>query len=97
MHNYFNLIGKEIRIPQDQSMWQSIVVIFIVDTLGRVRNECLLNKNSMDSITVVEKEALKAIRKHQDWIPGYHNGKKVAVKFVLPLTVGHRGKTSYDE
>jgi hypothetical protein len=66
MHNYFNLIGKEIRIPQDQSMWQSIVVIFIVDTLGRVRNECLLNKNSMDSITVVEKEALKAIRKHQD-------------------------------
>jgi hypothetical protein len=91
MNNYFDLIGKEMRIPQDQRMWQSIVVVFIVDTLGQVRNECLLNKSSMDSLTVVEKEALKAVRNHQDWIPGYHNGKKVAVKLVLPLTVGHRG------
>lgn len=91
MSNYHDLIGKEIRIPKDQGMWQSITVIFIVDTLGRVRNECLLNKSSMDSLTVVEKEALKAVRNHQDWIPGYHNGKKVAVKLILPLTVGHRG------
>ncbi len=44
----------------------------------------------MDSLTVVEKEALKAVGNHQDWIPGYHKGKKVAVKLILPLKVGHR-------
>ena len=91
MRSYQDLVSKEIRIPTDQRMWQSVTVIFIVDTLGRVRNECLLNKSSMDPLTVVEREALKAVRNYQDWIPGHHNGKKVAVKLILPLKIGHRG------
>jgi len=91
LSNYYDLIGKEIGIPDEQTDWQSITVVFIVDTLGRVRNECLLTRTSIDSLTVVEKETLKAVQNHQEWIPGFHKGKKVAVKLILPFKVGHRG------
>jgi hypothetical protein len=91
MHNYLGLITKEIRIPQDQKLWRTIITIFVVDTLGRVRNECIMNRASTDSLTTSEREVLKGIKNHQDWIPGYHRGKKVPVKMVLPLKIGHRG------
>lgn len=91
MHKFFGLITKDIRIPADQRLWRTVIAIFVVDTLGRVRNECIMNRASTDSLTTSEREVLKAIKNHQDWIPGYNRGKKVPVKILLPLKIGHRG------
>ena len=66
MGNYYELIGKDIIIPDDQKMWQSITVVFIVDTLGKVRNECILNKDLASTMTTVEEEVLKVVKKRQD-------------------------------
>lgn len=92
MGKYFELIKKDIKLPDDDKMWQSITVIIIVDTLGGVRNECVLNKHSDDRLTSVEAEVLQAVKKHQDWTPAKHQGRKVPVKLILLLKIGHRSE-----
>lgn len=91
MNNYFKHIAKEIHRGRNESEWQSIIVVFVIDTLGRVRNECILNKRENEVFTSFEIEALKAVKNNQDWKPGEQNGKKVPVKMYLPLKNGHRG------
>ena len=90
MDNLYRLIGKEIKMPVDQKDWQRITVVFVVDTLGKVRNECILKKDKAADFTQVEKEVLEAVKKHQNWIHGKHNGKKVPVGKTFSTTVGHK-------
>lgn len=86
MRHFHESIGRAIKLPADPAQRQSVLVYFVVDTIGRVRNACIGKKSLTDSLTFFEKQALKAIRHHQDWIPGVHEGRKVPVKLSLPIT-----------
>lgn len=61
---------------------EGIVVIgFIVDHYGRVRNPHVLK-----SLTpVCDAEALRVVRQIPDWIPGQNKGRNVSVQFKLPI------------
>ncbi len=86
MRHFHESIGRAIKLPADPAQRQSVIVYFVVDTTGRVRNVCIGKKSLTDSLTIFEKQALEAIRHHQDWIPGVNEGKKVPVKLSLQIT-----------
>jgi hypothetical protein len=81
-------IAKILKYPQDQHDLQPRVNVgFVIDTLGQVRNACITKRFSVTQITPIEKEVLKAIQTLKDWTPGEQNGKKVPVRYFMPIII----------
>lgn len=79
-------ISKNIKYPSEQREFNgSVFVVFVIDTLGHIRNGCILKRLKKDTITPVELEALRLVNLLPDWEPGKHQGEKVPVRYVLPI------------
>ncbi|MFD1002167.1 energy transducer TonB [Ohtaekwangia kribbensis] len=78
-------ISKNIKYPEQSEFQGSVFTVFVVDTLGHVRNGCILKRFKKDTLTPIELEALRLIKLLPDWTPGKHQGEKVPVRFVLPI------------
>jgi len=86
MTEYYKLISKNLRYPKYQKEFQgSIYVKFLIDTLGNVRGECIEKRHNKETLTPIEIEALRLVKELDDWLPGKHKGRKVPVKYVLPI------------
>ena len=62
-----------------------VYVTFLIDTTGRIRNECIIPRYGKDKIMAVEKEALRLVRLLKQWTPGEQNGRKVPVRSHLAV------------
>lgn len=86
MQEYYKLLTQNLKYPTHQKEFQGAVYVgFVIDTLGRVRNECIIRRMDTNELTPVEVEALRLVKQFQDWEPAQHEGKKVPVKFILPI------------
>jgi protein TonB len=79
-----NLILTPINEEVRQS---SIYVSFVVDTTGNIRNIYLMNPLFPDKQTTLESKIIEVIKKMPTWKPGELNGKKVPVRYSLPIKI----------
>lgn len=81
-------LASRLTYPKDQKDLQTkVVVTFIIDTLGQVRNECIYKPFQETGISPLEKKALDVIKLMPRWTPGEINKKKVPVRIVLPIQI----------
>lgn len=66
---------------------EKIFIEWVVDTLGHVRNPCVLLRNGNTSLNVYELEVLRVVNLLKDWTPAKHKGKKVPVLISMPIII----------
>ena len=62
-------------------------VCFVIDTIGLVRNVCILNPLNNESYTGIEKELIKVIEKMPKWNPAMKDGIKVPCIYRLSMNI----------
>lgn len=78
-------ISRNMRYPTEASRYGiqgKIVVEFIINELGKVSDVSVLHGIDPD----IDYEGLRVISSLPDWLPGEENGKKVSVRYTIPLT-----------
>lgn len=65
-----------------QELQGRVIVSFIVERDGRLSNAKVVKSVAPD----LDKEALRIVKKMPRWIPGQQNGRKVKVKYTVPVT-----------
>ena len=70
--------GKPIVIEDGISR---VIVSFVINENGQVTDPEVLRRVDKD----LDKEAIRIIKSMPRWIPGEHKGKKVKVRFTLPV------------
>ena len=81
--NYWKKIypkGKPV-YPCEQGISGRIIVSFVINENGQVTDPEVLRRVDKD----LDKEAIRIIKSMPRWIPGEHKGKKVKVRFTLPV------------
>jgi len=91
--NYICHSLKYPAIAMEEGIEGKVIIRFVVDKTGRVRNPRLVN--SVDP--TLDQEALRVIRSLQDWIPGEMNGKRVNVYYTLPIGFKLEGGSSHSK
>lgn len=77
-------IGENLRYPKmemDSNIQGKVVVGFIVDTHGRIRDVEVKQGASPG----LDAEAMRVISTMPRWRPGQQQGKKVFVRYVIPI------------
>jgi len=80
----FSAVGKKIKYPKIaiKMRMQGVVYIgFVVNPEGKVENPKILKSVA----EILDEEALRVVEKEIEFEPGYHEGKAVPVRFVLPI------------
>ncbi|SDF18709.1 energy transducer TonB [Chitinophaga filiformis] len=78
---------SKIRYPKEQVDLQGkINLSFVVDTAGNLLDKCILGKEQ-SAYTLLDKEGIALLDKMPKWVPGKQDGRKVAVRFYLPMNV----------
>ncbi len=72
--------GKPV-YPCEQGISGRIIVSFVINENGQVTDPEVLRRVDKD----LDKEAIRIIKSMPRWIPGEHKGKKVKVRFTLPV------------
>lgn len=83
-------ISNNIKYPvldDSDDLQFKVVVSFVVDTAGQIRNSCIMNPKFEDRISPIEAAVLEMIQSMPDWEPAICNGKKVPFRFVLPINI----------
>lgn len=93
LHEY---IGKNINYPAEaakKGVSGNVFVEFIISEKGKVTNPKVLR--GADSL--LNAEAIRVVKSMPDWIPGVQKGKKVKVKFVIPISFNLDGLTQKEQ
>jgi protein TonB len=78
---------SKIRYPKEQDDLQGkLNLSFVIDTIGNLLDKCILGKNE-SAYTLLDKEGIGMLDRMPKWIPGEQNGKKVAVRFFIPMYI----------
>jgi len=80
----FSAVGEKVKYPKIaiKMRMQGVVYIgFVVNPEGKVENPKILKSVA----EVLDEEALRVVEKEIEFEPGYHEGKAVPVRFVLPI------------
>jgi len=64
-----------------------IFTSFIIDTIGKVKNQCIEKPYLKSTLSPDELEALRIINAMPIWQPGRTGGKKVPVKIKCPIRI----------
>ena len=72
--------GKPV-YPCEQGISGRVIVSFVINENGQVTDPAVLRRVDKD----LDKEAIRIIKSMPRWIPGEHKGKKVKVRFTLPV------------
>jgi len=81
----FQLISNSIHYPPiegDFGVQGKVIVRFIITKTGSIRDVEIVR--SLENY--FDKEAVRVIKNLPVWIPGEHDGKKVAVYYTIPVT-----------
>ena len=77
--------SKNLKYPKKarkNSIEGKVIVQFIVDSLGRIRDIEIIKSLRKDC----DDEVIRVVKLMPDWIPGKLMGKNVPVRFSLPVT-----------
>ena len=77
-------LGKNIKYPtisQEMGSAGRVIVQFVVDKDGSISNPEVVR--GVDAY--LDKEAIRVISSMPKWRPGVQNGKKVRVKYTVPV------------
>lgn len=80
-----NWMGENMSYPQsciDQHIEGRVVVSFIVDKTGQVRDAVVVKSVAPE----LDAEALRVVSSMPNWTPGMQDGKPVNVKYAIPLS-----------
>ena len=83
-------VAEKSRFSEPDSLddlQSSFYARFVIDTIGKVRNICILRPQDPERLTKTEKEFLETLANMPVWKPAEKNGKKVAVWFIIPLKI----------
>jgi protein TonB len=86
-------LASNIKYPtleNDEDLQFKIYATFVIDTVGKLRNPCILRPKYADRLTQIETEYLRVIEGMPDWNPGMINEKKVPVRFTIPINISWR-------
>ena len=78
-------LGSNIKYPtisQETGSQGKVIVQFVVDRDGTISNPEVVR--GVDPY--LDKEAIRVISSMPKWTPGVQNGKKVRVKFTVPVS-----------
>ena len=78
-------IEENLTYPKGHTVRGTMYVSFVIDTTGKVLDPKILR--GIHNADELDKEVLRVIREMPDWIPGENNGKKVKVRFNLPIRI----------
>ena len=81
--NYWERVypeGKPV-YPCEQGIVGRVVVSLTINENGQVTDPEILRSSEKD----LDKEAIRIVKSMPRWIPGEHKGKKVKVRFTLPI------------
>ena len=77
-------VGEKIKYPniaREMGMQGVVYIGFIVNPEGKVEDPKILKSVAK----ILDEEALRVVEKEIEFEPGYHEGKAVPVRFVLPI------------
>ena len=74
------------RMSEDQ---ERVNMTFVIDTIGRIRNQCIDKQFLSGYLTPFEENAIKLLKKMPDWIPAKTKGQLVYVRVKIPMRI-HR-------
>lgn len=80
----YTFLGKTIKYPERErqlGIEEKIFVQFVVEKDGSISDAKIVRGENSG----LAKEALRAVNKMPNWKPGKQGGKKVRVKFTLPI------------
>lgn len=80
-----NFIAKNLKYPKEQldaGIQGRVVIKFYVDTLGNVCEPTIVRGKD----SALDKEAIRLVKTFPQFSPGMLNGKKVKVRYLLPIT-----------
>jgi len=76
-----------LHYPKEQNDCQETLRLsFVIDTAGNILNKCIQNKNE-SAYSLLDKEGIRLLNEMPKWKPGMQNGRKVAVRFYLPMHI----------
>ncbi len=81
----FKYIRANIQYPaaaKEAGMEGRAVVSFVVDKSGKLRDIEVVKEPGVG----MGAEAERIVKSFPDWIPGVHQGKKVHVQYIIPVT-----------
>lgn len=81
-----NFIKQNLKYPEwekEQKIQGRLYVSFIVDRNGEIKEPNVVK--TVVGAKNFDKEVIRMIKLMPNWIPGKHEGKNVAVRFVLPI------------
>jgi protein TonB len=84
MDGLYRYLRENIRYPEKaakKNIQGKVLVSFVVDKNGKIKQVKLVE--SVDK--ALDKEALRVVSNMPRWIPGEKEGKKVNVRFTLPV------------
>lgn len=79
-------IQENLKVPQivqEMGKGGMVYIHFVVDETGQISNV----KGEGDVNSELLEEAIRVVNLMPDWIPGEQAGKKVAVRFTIPISV----------
>ena len=81
--NYWDKVGPEVEREyiRAESIDKRVVVSLIINENGQVTDPMILKSKGKD----LDEEAIRIVKSMPRWIPGEHKGKKVKVRFTLPI------------
>lgn len=85
MAELMKYLQKNIKYPtvcQEQGIQGRVIVQFVVNSDGSICDENVVKPVN----PYLDKEALRVVRTMPKWSPGEQRGKKVRVRFTLPVT-----------
>lgn len=78
---------RNIKYPREQDDLQGTLHLsFVIDTAGNILDKCIVNKDEQ-AYSLLDKEGMRVLNGMPKWIPGKQNGKKVAVRYYLPIRI----------
>lgn len=79
-----NFLSNNIKYPEraaKNKVQGRVIVMYVVDQEGNVTNTQVIRSVSPE----LDEEALRVVKAMPKWIPGIQHGKKVSVKYTLPI------------
>ncbi|POY41549.1 energy transducer TonB [Flavobacterium alvei] len=83
MGNFYKYIAKNYRTPSVQGLSGKVYVTFVIDKDGRIIDPKVLRDLGYGT----GEEALRVLKKCENWIPGEQRGRKVRCTFSMPIAI----------
>jgi protein TonB len=80
----YEFVAQHLRYPKEareNGVQGDVVAQFVVDSEGSIRNIRIARSLGLGT----DEEVIRVLQSMPKWIPGYHSGKPVAVRFMMPF------------